>query len=357
MIKLSLVVLAMSQFSATPAWAELKLPGCEAFLSSPEVIARYVKAPSAVLFDFPGVQIASLSDPTLSTGATLFYFPKGGAETVVDARGGSVSSSETTLLTEGGYSNNVDGIFFAGGSTMGLAAGDGVRAEIFKRRAEAANSFDSIPSVPGAVVFDFGGRIAPFNDGLVYPDRELGQKLMSHLSSDTFYAGRFGAGTTTTFGKLGKPRWGGQGMKMVRLGPYRVLCAVALNAAGSVYGKDGQEVAAHYRSPSSRLAPPSGGRQNTTLSVVLTDAPLNRDQLKRLAVMVHTSMAAWIRPFHTSTDGDILFASSVHNDSPDGIAEDRSAFPEDMDLILGEAAAGAMRDAIFLSIQAANDPH
>jgi L-aminopeptidase/D-esterase-like protein len=48
-------------------------------------------------FDFEGVRIASLSDPTLSTGATLFYFPKG-AYAAFDSRGGSVGACETNLL-------------------------------------------------------------------------------------------------------------------------------------------------------------------------------------------------------------------------------------------------------------------
>src|SRR3989344_7919027 len=90
-----------------------------------------------VPFHMPGLEIASVSDPTLSTGATLFFFPKG-AHANFDARGGSVAAVETTLLEEGSYSNLIDGIAFAGGSTMGLAAADGVRSRIFKDRIESS---------------------------------------------------------------------------------------------------------------------------------------------------------------------------------------------------------------------------
>ena len=57
----------------------------------------------------------------------------------------------------------------------------------------------------------------------------------------------------------------------------------------------------------------SGG--NTTLTAVITDAPLDGRSLGQLARQVHTSMGRAIQPFHTSTDGDVLWALSTRASS------------------------------------------
>ena len=53
-----------------------------------------------------------------------------------------------------------------------------------------------------------------------------------------------------------------------------------------------------------QLAPPS----NTTLVVVATDASLTKEQANKLAQVAHDGMALAIRPCHTMSDGDIVFA-------------------------------------------------
>ena len=54
-----------------------------------------------------------------------------------------------------------------------------------------------------------------------------------------------------------------------------------------------------------------GLRQNTTITLVVTNQKLSYWALKRLAVQVHTSMGRAIQPFHTRADGDTLFAAST----------------------------------------------
>ena len=58
-----------------------------------------------------------------------------------------------------------------------------------------------------------------------------------------------------------------------------------------------------------KLDPRPGG--NTTIAVVATDAALDRDGLKRLAVMAQDGLARAIRPVHSPFDGDIVFAVST----------------------------------------------
>ena len=295
-----------------------------------------------VNFDMSNLQVASLEDPTKSTGATLFYFPNGAA-VQADVRGGSAATSELNLFDEAGYSNVIDGVVLTGGSTMGLAAGDGVREALFKKRTQSSNpTFDTIPSVPTAVVYDFGkGRQGPNRDLKVYPDRKLGMELMNHLMPNTFIAGRAGAGISTTANKVSKRIWGGQGAAVRDVGFAKVFAAVVVNAMGDI------NVQGITPAPFKTKAEIKAGT-NTTISIVVTDAKLSKPELKRLAMMVHTSMARMIFPFHSFYDGDTHFAVSAGSRTLPNIP-DRDSF-----LDLSVAAADAMKDAIELSVRIAN---
>ncbi len=297
-------------------------------------------------FDMPGLEVASLADPSHSTGATLFYFPKT-ARASVDIRGGSAATIETSLLSEGSYTNIVNGLVFSGGSTMGLSVTDGVRGVIFEQIQKEA-SFDFIPTIPGAVVYDFGGRVLPGQLPLVYPGREFGQSLMELRSPNTFAMGRTGAGMSTTVNKIGQPYWGGQGAAFKQYPWGKMFAAVALNALGDIR-KDGVSFARPYAAefPKGNGVAPRPGT-NTTLSVLITDVILDRNQLKRLAMMVHTGMASHIFPFHSYYDGDVNFAVSLGQ---------KPTFPDaDQELEFQMAAADLMREAILNSVISANRP-
>ncbi len=303
----------------------------------------FMNTVQTVQFDLPGLQIASVEDSTRSTGATLFFFP-GGAFAAYDARGGAAATAETTLLDDGSYSNQIDGIVFAGGSTMGLAAGDGVREAVFKSRSGRASAFDAIPSIPTAVVYDFGSRKGPGQNPLAYPDRTLGLELMKRLSNNSFNAGRAGAGLSTTANKRTQKVWGGQGLAVRDLGYAKVVAAVVVNAMGDL------NIAGLKPIPNANSGGGVAPGQNTTLSIVITDAKLSRSQLKRLAVMVHTSMARSIFPFHSFYDGDTNFAVST---AKRGLPADNDKTDHFMDLSI--AASEAMKEAIELGARAANN--
>jgi len=318
--------------------------GFASALSCSGIIGVPVGRPTAIPlpFSMPGLEVASLSDPSHSTGATLFYFPRG-ARLSADIRGGSAATIETSLLGEGSYSNVVDGLVFSGGSTMGLGVTDGVRSVLFEQN-QNSNSFDFIPSVPGAVVYDFGGRILPNQLTRIYPGREFGQSLMNYRSTNSFPMGRVGAGTSTTVNKIGRAYWGGQGAAYRSYPWGNLFAAVVLNAMGDVQN-NGMSYSLNF--PGVTIPAPKVG-QNTTLSVIVTDVTLDRNQLKRLSMMVHTGMAARILPFHTYYDGDVNFAASL--------AQRPAPASEDDELVMQMAAADLMREAIVNSVLAANEP-
>ena len=56
--------------------------------------------------------------------------------------------------------------------------------------------------------------------------------------------------------------------------------------------------------------------QNTTLAVVATDAPLTKAGCGGLASAAHDGLARALRPAHTITDGDTVFALSTGDGAP-----------------------------------------
>ena len=84
----------------------------------------------------------------------------------------------------------------------------------------------------------------------------------------------------------------------------------------------------------------AGAPGNTTLTVVVTNQRLDRIILRQLGRQIHTSMARAIQPFHTTLDGDVLFAVStqeVDNPSLGNIA-------------LGEVGADLAWDAVLACV-------
>jgi L-aminopeptidase/D-esterase-like protein len=298
-------------------------------------------------YDMPGLQTASVSDGTYSTGATLFYFPDGGW-VAFDARGGSVAAAETTLFEDGSYSNWIDGVVFAGGSTLGLSAADGVRQTLFKQRKKTGNTslFDIIPSVPSAVIYDFAGRKEPGRDKFVVPTSEMGEKLLAEMNDKKFSVGRAGAGTSATFGKIGEPRWGGQGMAFKTYpNGVKIFAAVVMNSLGDVFAADGRNFR-DLLAPDPYLNKVSaGGRQNTTLSIVVINVDLDRTQLKRLAIESHSALGHVIRPVATSKDGDILFTVSTKK----GPAKDKIK-----NFSYSSAASEVLLEAVENAVRASN---
>lgn len=344
-MKLNLIRIVLFVIVLAPAINVLSANKCRANFDTKATASSHVQA---LVYDMPGLEVASVTDPTLSTGATLFYFPQ---EALVnfDARGGSVASTETTLFAEGSYSAMIDGIVFAGGSTMGLAAADGVREAIFKQRTQDATAFDFIPSVPAAVVYDFGARTGGGQDALVYPNREMGLALMQNRSKNQFNIGRAGAGISTTVNKISKRIWGGQGAAFQKFEWGSVFVAVILNSMGDIQN-NGRSLATDFLEVPGVFNKLS--RENTTLSVVITDLALDRNQLKRLAITGHTSMASTIHPFHTAWDGDIQFTVGLGQRKLPSNSDDS----EEVQLKAAMAAADLLHQAMVQAVLVSNAP-
>jgi L-aminopeptidase/D-esterase-like protein len=287
---------------------------------------------SCLSFDFPGVRIGTAEYLEGPTGVTVFHFPDR-VYGVVDTRGGAPASSLTDAL-KAGYGKYVNAIVFSGGSAYGLEAASGVAAGLLAS-GDASARWGEIAIVPTAVVFDFKGR-----ESSVYPDWDLGLAALGRAREGWFTLGAQGAGRYvhcgSYFGEQFMERTG-QGAAFGQFRSTRIAVFTVVNARGVLVDRTGRVVRGN-RHPLSNLRTSIAedlmrGKQmmnmeptsntisdSTTLTLVVTNRKLTRDQLERLAIESHASMARSIQPFHTSRDGDTLFAVTTGGGAIDDIS-------------------------------------
>ncbi|MFZ4714560.1 MAG: P1 family peptidase [Bacteriovoracaceae bacterium] len=301
-------------------------------------------------YDFDEFKVGTAEYEKGPTGCTVFHFPKG-ADAAIDIRGGAAAVREASSIEELNTWGYVDAITLAGGSTFGLDVASGVMAEILKERGGKA-TFDTIPSVPGAIVYDFAGR-----DNSIYPDKELGSKAFNKAKTNQVEIGRAGAGRFVTVGKyFGRElaQASGQGAAFYQEKGIKIFGLTVLNAVGNIFNEKGEIIAGSFDKKNEKhldvafelmngkKSVPPKTKENTTISIIITNADVSRTDLKRIAVMAHTGMAASIRPFHTPWDGDTLFVVSTKS----------VKLPDGMGVIdLGTIGAEIMNQAVRVAVE------
>ncbi len=295
--------------------------------------------PSRTLaFEFPGLSVGHAEYDAGPTGCTVFLFDRGWP-TAIDKRGGLVG-------TTGDY-DWCHALCFAGGSLLGLEAASGVVAELWGRK---DHSVEHIPLVNGAIIWDYGAR-----KNTVYPDKALGRAAASVAAPGSVAIGRHGAGRSASVGKMKYvPEAGGQGAAFREFAGAKLLVVTVVNALGAIIARDGTVVRGNLdRGTGERqrtmdiLAPgqrSSGAgeprpTENTTLTLVATDAKLSGRELAQFGRQVHTSMARAIDPFHTSSDGDTLYAVTSN-------AVQADATPDTLAMVAGEVAWDAVLSVV-----------
>ena len=289
--------------------------------------------PTNSLIDVAGLRVgqAERIGDGWRTGVTVVLAPPGGVTAGVDVRGGGPGTRETDLLDPRKLVERIHAIVLAGGSTYGLAAATGV----VDRLADAGVGFpvgarqphEVVPIVPGAVIFDLG-RGGNFRST---PDATLGAAAYDDAvrppAAGEVRQGSVGAGTGARAGGLA----GGVGTASVRLeSGYLVAALAVVNAAGSavdpvtglLYGAEigvpgeFRLTAPHAGEVDAWGGPLEPGSFNTTIAVMATDAPLSKAGCGGLATTAHDGLARALRPAHTITDGDTVFALSTGEGMP-----------------------------------------
>lgn len=303
------------------------------------------------------------------TGTTVVLPPEG---TVggVDVRGGGPGTRETDLLAPINMVDRVDAVCLTGGSAYGLAAADGVMTWLEEHRRGFAVGEEPdrvVPIVPAAVLFDLGagGRFRN------RPDASFGYRAAGRACSRPVEQGSVGAGTGAHIGPTLK---GGIGSASVVLDSgITVGALVALNSSGLTFDPSTGELwgARHglddefdrVRRPSAeevaafRSELPDDSPFNTTLTVVATDARLDKGECTRMAGSAHDGMARAIRPIHLYHDGDVAFALAtgareLPDERRDGLIRPRSTRPAQLAPILSAAADVVARAIVHATLTA-----
>jgi len=294
-------------------------------------------------FDFPEFRVGIAEYVEGPTGCTVFHFPYG-AVTAVDVRGGSPKAY-------GNYDFN-HAICLAGGSVYGLEAAAGVTAELFAMH-DYSTAPEQIAHVSSAICYDL-----PARDNAIYPDKALGRAALRAARPNVFPLGAHGAGCSAMVGKWStayQEELAGQGGAFRQVGPTKIAVFTVVNAVGAIVDRRGKVVRG-YLDPATgtrhhlmedieqRFADSTGAAsppQNTTLTVLVTNQQLAPKLLTQIARQVHDSMCRGIQPFHTTYDGDVLYA----------ITTDEVQNPALDDVALGTVASEVAWDAILSSVQ------
>jgi L-aminopeptidase/D-esterase-like protein len=300
-----------------------------------------------------GLTVGCASDPAQRTGVTVLRFG-GPARTVVDVRGGASATYDTASLALDATYGGRWAIFFAGGSVFGLDAARGVRDAILADGGghRAFRHPRAIAPVSGACLFDLPQDAGPL------PDYALLGRTATESAKERVRIGRCGAGTGATVGKYrGRPSAspGGQGFSQGRVsGLGNVAVVAVVNSVGAIVDPRSSRwvEGARFRG---RIVPPIAGRRpavaaapvarGTNLVAVVTDAALDRPGLQRVAILAQSGLARCVVPSHTSTDGDVAFASSTSTEGPGP-----SRYPGEIADTLGELASELVVSAVLSAV-------
>ena len=313
-----------------------------------------------------GLSVGHFTDPRRPTGCTV-VLAEDGAVCGVDVRGAAPGTRETELLAPVNTVDKVHAVLLAVGSAFGLDAAGGVMRWLDERgigipfgpiRANGRQA--TVPIVPAAILFDLS-----LGDSSIRPDAAAGYAACAAASRDAPAEGNVGAGAGAMIGKLfGIPQAmrGGIGSASISVGGITVAALVAVNAMGDVVdpasgrivagartadGKGFLDTMAAFRRGEWPVANDPASRSSaTTLAIVATDAVIGKAEATKTAQMAQDGLARTIRPIHTMSDGDIVFA----------LGTGASGRPVHTTL-LGALAADVLAEAVLRAVRAATSLH
>jgi L-aminopeptidase/D-esterase-like protein len=315
------------------------------------------------LTDVPGLKVGHFTDARRPTGCTAILFDQPAAAGM-DYDGSAPGESQAVLLQPVSPVERIHGIFLTGGGVLALPAAAGVLRFCEERKIgfDWGNPGLRIPIVVSAVIDDLS-----VGDNRIRPDADAAYKACSAASSAPVAEGNVGAGAGATVGKMHRGRGlggmkGGLGTASLKLGDVVIGALAVVNAAGDVLDwRTGRIVAGARRSdgtfadsvgvmhtivseaPKAQAPLEDDVLRSTTLVVVATNVTLAKTPLTKLAMMANCGASRAIRPYHTTGDGDQLFAVSTG-----GLAR-----PDVPLTALGALAADVVADAIVRGVQAA----
>ena len=321
-------------------------------------------ASSGSLTDVPGLKVGHFTDARRPTGCTAILFDEPAAA-AVDYDGSAPGETLVVLLQPVSPVDSIHAILLAGGGVWGLGAVAG--AMRFHEDRKIGFDWGSpglrIPIVVGAIIDDLA-----VGDPTIRPDPESAYKACEVASTARVAEGNVGAGSGGTVGRMLQGQGmrgmkGGLGTASLRLGDVAIGALAVVNAAGDIVDwRTGKIVAGARRADGAGFADTvatlkrnlGAGRphgrididdpvlRSTTLVVVATNVAYSKTQLGKIAMMANSGGAWAIRPYHTTGDGDQLFAVSTGRLKADVPVS-----------VMGALAAEVVAEAIVRGVMAA----
>nr|WP_113073494.1 P1 family peptidase [Petrotoga sp. 9PW.55.5.1] len=295
----------------------------------------------------PGIKVGHYTDNQSLTGCTVILYEEG-AVGGVDVRGSAPGTRETDLLRPINLVQKVHAVLLTGGSAFGLDAASGVMQYLEENKVGFQTNSIKVPIVPAAVIYDLD-----IGDPLKRPDKNSGYLAAKNASSDPVEEGSIGVGTGALVGKALGSQYamkGGVGSYSIELEKGIVVGAITVvNSTGDVY-ENGKIIAGALDKNKNfiniyeymkKFAVNANAGENTTLSVVATNAILTKEEANKVAQIAHDGMARAIKPVHTMYDGDVVFCLST------GEIESNVT-------IIGELAAEAVEKSIIRAVKNLN---
>lgn len=264
-------------------------------------------------------RIGHAQDMENATGCSVIICEKTAA-CGVDVRGGGPASRETELLNPVATCEGIHALFLSGGSAYGLDTGSGVMKYLEERNIGVKVEKSIVPLVAGSCIFDL-----ECVNNKVRPDGKMGYDACLNSEKNVNVNGNIGAGMGATVGKMHGDEYcmkSGLGTFAVQVGELQVGAIVAVNAIGDVFEVDSQKQLAGLLNQEkdgmlnseeemiNLLQPESDFTANTTIGAIITNAELNKSQMKKVAQLASNGIARTIRPVNTSMDGDSIYALS-----------------------------------------------
>jgi L-aminopeptidase/D-esterase-like protein len=314
------------------------------------------------LTDVPGISVGHFTDTRRPTGCTAILFSSAAAAGI-DVDGSAPGESMAVMLQPASPVDRIHALFLTGGGLFALPAASGVIRFCEDRKI----GFDwgtpdlRIPIVVSAVIDDLA-----VGDPRIRPDPEAAYKACAAASTNASAEGNVGVGAGATVGKMHRGRGlggmkGGLGTASLKLGEVVIGALAVVNAAGDIIDWRTGRIIAGARKADGSFADSvdvmrgivtgaaRGGLEDpafrsTTLAVVATNVELTKTALTKVAMMANCGAARAIRPYHTTGDGDQLFAISTA----------RIQRPDLPLTVIASLAADLVADAIVRGVRAAS---
>jgi len=262
--------------------------------------------------DIPGIKVGHSTNTDYQTGCTVLLCGNK-AVAGVDVRGSAPGTTEIEVLKPVRLVPKIDGIYFTGGSALGLASVKGVLNFLRENGIGYNTGNANIPIIPGAVIYDIQKDVDE-----AIPTIDMAYDAAKNASSGTIEEGSVGVGTGATVNNIHGPsetyRGGFATLSSSTHDSIQVGVMVVANPFGGIYNPwKNQWLAGEASLEKSMLyhRPDNLWESNTTLVAIATDAKLAKEQCTKVAQMAQDGVARVISPAHTMFDGDISIAMSV----------------------------------------------